>query len=79
MGRNSYLFLCSDQWSLADIALVPMLYVCKTVAGHYKGYNKFDLFPNLKQYMENVFATPEFQSTDYPTEYIIQGWAKHFK
>jgi glutathione S-transferase len=78
MGTHSWSFLCSDQWSLADCALVPRLYAIDTVARHYKGYTKIDQLPNLRQYMDMTFATDEFKATDYPQEYIIQGWAKYF-
>jgi hypothetical protein len=29
--------------------------------------------------MEYAFATPEFKATDYPTEWVVAGWAKYFQ
>lgn len=76
LGRHSWIFLCSDQWSIADCTFVPQLYHIKTVAEHYLGYTKHQEMPNLVRYMEAVFSTEEFEATSYPQEYIIQGWAK---
>ena len=78
MGKHSWQFLCSDQWSLADCTLVPRLYIFKTVAEHFKSYDKFEQLPNLKQYMDFTFDTDEFKATDYPKEYIIQGWGTKY-
>ena len=77
LGRHSWVFLCSDQWSIADCVFVPRLYHIKTVAEHYRGYTKHQEMPNLVRYMETVFSTEEFEATSYPQEYIIQGWAKY--
>ena len=71
--------LCGEAWSVADCALVPRLYHIRTVAHYFKNYTKFNDFGNLKKYMEYSFATQEFKATDYPTEWIVAGWAKYFQ
>ena len=71
--------LCGEAWSVADCALVPRLYHIRTVAHYYKNYTRFNDFDNLKKYMEYTFATPEFKATDYPTEWVVAGWAKFFQ
>lgn len=71
--------LCGESWSVADCALVPRLYHIRTVAHYYKNYTKLNEFSHLVKYMEYAFATPEFKATDYPTEWVIAGWAKHFQ
>ena len=77
IGTHSWAFLCSDQWSIADCVLVPRLYHIFVVATNVLDYHEFDTMPNLKAYMEHAFSSDAFKATDYPIEYITQGWAKY--
>ena len=79
LGKTPGAFLCGDSWSIADCVLVPRLYHITVVARHYKNYNKYENMQNLVKYMDTAFATDVFKATDYPPEYILQGWAKYFQ
>lgn len=79
LGKHSWSLLCSDQWSLADCALVPRLYHIQIVTEDFKGYNPFKDYYNLQKYAEFTFNTEVFKATDYPREYVIHGWEKHRK
>ena len=79
LSKSKGPLLCGDSWSVADCALVPRLYHIKTVSHYYKNYTKFNDLEHLKKYMEYSFATKEFKATDYPTEWVVAGWAKYFQ
>ena len=72
-------YLCGDFWAIADCILVPSLYHLTTVARHYKNYTKFESMPHLMHYMETAFSSDVFKATDYPREWILEGWAKYFQ
>ena len=78
IGKSPGKLLCSDDWSIADCVLVPRLYHMVAVLKHYKKYTYYNELPHLKAYMETAFASAVFKATDYPKEYILQGWAKYF-
>jgi glutathione S-transferase len=69
-------FLCGDQFTLVDCALVPKLYHMKTGVKEFKsGSINFDeQFPKVAKYMEGVFARKSFVDSIYPEEVIIWGW-----
>ena len=71
--------LCGDGWAIADCVFVPRLYHMVTVSRHFKKYTKFEDLPHILKYMDDTFTTDVFKVTDYPPEYILQGWAKYFK
>ncbi len=79
LGKSPGPFLCGDSWAIADCALVPRLYHLTVVGRHYKGYSKYEGMQSLVKYMDHTFSTDVFKATDYPPEYILQGWAKYFK
>ena len=51
------------------------IYHLTTVARQYKNYTKFESMPHLMHYMETAFASDVFKATDYPCEWILEGWA----
>ena len=78
MGERPGPFLCGSGWSVADCALVPRLYHISAVAEHFLHYTKHKDMPHLQNYMQHTFNTDEFKATDYPSEWILTGWAKYF-
>ena len=79
LASGGHTFLCGDTWSIADCILVPRLYHITEVARHFKGYTRFEEMPALQRYMKKAFGSDVFKATDYPPEFIHQGWSKYFQ
>ncbi len=71
--------LCGENWSVADCTLVPRLYHITAVAEHYLHYSQHKNMANLVKYTEFTFSSQEFKATDYPREWIIEGWKGYFQ
>jgi len=80
-GRTgSYLVGNGEQFTLLDCSLAPKLYAMDVCLGQIKD-NAIDLagkYPNLRKYMDDVFARPSFQSTvEYGPETVVWGWTSY--
>lgn len=73
-----YLVGDGEHFTLLDCSLAPKLYHLKVgIDAFKKGRTKIDIpvdFPNVKKYMDAVFARPSFLKTVYPEETVIWGW-----
>ena len=70
-------YICGSNLSPADFDMAPKLYHIQ-VAG--KALKKFEIpsrFSSLLNYMQSVKSSEVWKQTEYPPEYIIQGWKQH--
>ena len=68
-----------EQFTLLDCSLAPKLYVMEVCLREIKE-DAIDLggFPNLRRYMDELFARPSFQSTvEYGPVTVVWGWTSH--
>lgn len=79
IAKSPGAYLCGDAWAIADCVLVPRLYHLTTVARHFKKWNKFASYRSLTKYMDTAFSSKVFKETDYPAEWILEGWKKYFQ
>lgn len=80
-GRTGpYLVGNGEQFTLLDCSLAPKLYAMEVCLGRIKN-NAIVLamkYPNVRKYMDDVFARPSFQSTvEYGPETVVWGWTGH--
>ena len=76
-GGGPYLVGDGSILRLNDCKLAPVLYHLTTAMAAFKGENAIDTaesYPAVQQYMDHMFATPEFQNTVYPAATVEWGW-----
>lgn len=80
-GRTGpYLVGNGEQFTLLDCSIAPKLYAMDVCLEKIKE-NPVDLkskYPNVRKYMDDVFARPSFQSTvEYGPETVVWGWTSY--
>jgi glutathione S-transferase len=72
-------FLLDDELSAEDCKLAPFLWHLLHALPHYHGTDALASYPKMRDYLDRVAQTPEFQATAYPADTVVWGWSKFFK
>lgn len=74
--KGPFLVGDGEKMSMMDCSLAPKLFHMQTGIEGFKD-NAIDLtqqFPNVRGYMDAVFARPSFEESKYPSETVLWGW-----